>query len=85
MDNTRILAARKAGIYIQARTRSLDEALTAAEVERFTVKGFNTPKTWGDVIKIRIQKQTGGYKVKFPYNSWGDRFPYGSLYDPKVK
>lgn len=73
MDNTRALAARKAGINVKAHVRFADEMLNPAEIRRFTVKGHNTPKTWGDAINIRIQKQTGGF---------GERFPNGSLYDP---
>jgi len=51
MDNTRILAAREAGVEVQATVRQASDKLNPAEVERFTDldKGFH-PETWGETI-----------------------------------
>ena len=81
MDNTRVLAAREAGIDIQANVRNSDELLTSVEISRFSVDGYETPTTWGDAIDIRIQRQ-GEMQGVDP--SWPDQFPNGSIYDPEV-
>lgn len=70
MDNTRISAARDAGIEVQANVRNFDDKLSAAETARFSEpkKGF-IPKTWGEAITGRIDKQSGGFSVNNPYGS----------------
>ncbi|WP_245983350.1 DUF6862 domain-containing protein, partial [Trinickia fusca] len=62
MDNTRIAAAREAGINVQANVRGFNDPLTSEELSRFAKpeKGFN-PKTWGEAISGRIGSQTGGF------------------------
>ncbi|WP_236650488.1 hemagglutinin repeat-containing protein [Photorhabdus laumondii] len=70
MDNTRITAAREAGIDIKANVRSFDDKLTPAESIRFSDprRGLE-PKTWGEAITGRINKQTGGFSKNNPYGS----------------
>ena len=70
IDNTRIRAAREAGIKVEANVRSFDEKLTAAESARFSDprKGFE-PKTWGEAITGRIDKQSGSFSKNNPYGS----------------
>lgn len=68
IDNTRIRAAREAGIDVQANVRPFDSPLTMDEIRRFT-KGSQVPKTWGDAITIRINSQSGGFGVKYPYGA----------------
>ncbi|MBQ0528513.1 VENN motif pre-toxin domain-containing protein [Providencia rettgeri] len=70
IDNTRINAARDADIKVEANLRSFDEKLTAAESARFSDprKGFE-PKTWGEAITGRIDKQSGGFSKNNPYGS----------------
>ena len=80
MDNTRILAAREAGIDVQARVRDYNSPLTLEESRRFKENGV-TPSTWGEVIKLRVEKQ--GTQKGVP-TDWPAQFPYGSLYDPKI-
>jgi hypothetical protein len=75
MDNRRLLAARHAGINVQARVHSMADLLTLDEIKRFRKDGFPDPVTWGDAIRIRIMSQLDG---------WGGRFPNGSLYDPEI-
>ncbi|WP_306807157.1 VENN motif pre-toxin domain-containing protein [Snodgrassella communis] len=70
MDNTRIAAAREAGIDIKANVRNFDDKLSPAEVSRFSDprKGF-VPTTWGEAITGRINKQSGGFSKNNPYGS----------------
>jgi hypothetical protein len=70
MDNTRIPAAREAGIDIKANVRNFDDKLSPAEVSRFSDprKGF-VPTTWGEAITGRINKQSGGFSKNNPYGS----------------
>ncbi|WP_275415315.1 VENN motif pre-toxin domain-containing protein, partial [Snodgrassella gandavensis] len=70
MDNTRIAAAREAGIDIKANVRNFDDKLLPAEVNRFSDprKGF-VPTTWGEAITGRINKQSGGFSKNNPYGS----------------
>jgi filamentous hemagglutinin len=77
MDNTRILAAREASVSIKAKVRDFNTLLTPAEKDRFK-SGNKIPRTWGEAIKIRIEKQ-GQFE-----KGWEINFPYGSIYDPKV-
>lgn len=71
MDNTRISAAREAGIKVNANVRSYNEKLTPSEVERFSdrKRGF-VPQTWGEAITGRINKQSGGFSTNNPYGSY---------------
>ena len=70
IDNTRIAAAREAGIDVKATVRGFDDLLSASEIKRFTIpkKGF-VPKTWGEAITGRINKQTGGFSKDNPYGA----------------
>ncbi|OCG71455.1 hypothetical protein A9G43_05105 [Gilliamella sp. Occ3-1] len=70
MDNTRIAAAREAGIDIKANIRNFDDKLSPSEVNRFSdpKKGF-IPTTWGEAITGRINKQSGGFSKNNPYGS----------------
>ncbi|TNH20988.1 hypothetical protein FHQ27_05620 [Testudinibacter sp. TR-2022] len=80
MDNTRILAAREAGIKIQANVHNYNETLTLEESIRFRVNGV-TPKTWGEAVELRIQRQSS---LRYVPIDWSNKFPYGSIYDPKT-
>ncbi|NVK19631.1 MAG: hypothetical protein HWE30_13105 [Methylocystaceae bacterium] len=55
-DNTRILAAREAGIKVEANVRNYDDPISADMAERFELNG-EKPKTWGEAIKFRIKKK----------------------------
>lgn len=88
IDNTRILAARRAGVEVKARVRSPDEFLTPDEQRRFMQEAppGNIPETWGDAVRNRIQNQGLRKEDKKYYMGelWLHKFPYGSLYDPRI-
>ncbi|GMR16928.1 MAG: hypothetical protein BMS9Abin31_1326 [Gammaproteobacteria bacterium] len=70
MDNTRIHAAREAGVNVKATVRQASDKLTPTEAKRFAIpkKGIY-PKTWGEAINVRINKQTGGFAKSNPSGS----------------
>ena len=81
IDNTRVLAARKVGIDIQANVRGFDEPIVGALRQRtLTVNGV-VPETWGEAAILRINRPL--QNQYFP--GWSQRFQYGSIYDPIVK
>ena len=57
-DNTRVLAASRAGIDVQAVVRNADEAFPAS---RWTAKDGTVPATWGDAVTLRTQQQNRLY------------------------
>lgn len=73
MDNTRITAAREAGVNVEAVVRNFDEPLTRGMQE---ARGWENYSTWGDAISGRIQSQSGGF---------GSTYPYGSPEVPNIK
>ncbi|WP_124431037.1 hypothetical protein [Pseudomonas orientalis] len=66
MDNTRIAAAREAGIDVKARVRGFDDPLTPAIQE---ARGWQNFNTWGEAIIGRINKQSGGFSTSNPHGS----------------
>jgi hypothetical protein len=69
VDNTRVAAARKAGIEVRANIHDYNEPLpNQQQIERFTTKK-GVPKTWGNAVELRIGKQTGGFAKKYPMGS----------------
>ncbi|WNJ95673.1 ParB/Srx family N-terminal domain-containing protein [Vibrio ruber] len=66
MDNTRIRAAREAGIDVEANVRDFNEPLTQ-EIQK--ARGWEDYKTWGEAILARINKQSGGFSEDNPYGS----------------
>jgi len=75
MDNTRVRAAREAGIKVEAREWKMDDPLSQSNKERFEVNDV-TPEIWGEALQLRIQKQ----KPK----RFGNENPYGSHELPKL-
>ena len=73
MDNTRIAAAREAGIDINAKIRNFNDPLTS-EIQK--ARGWEQYKTWGEAIQSRINNQSGGF---------GKQNPNGSNQIPKIK
>jgi RHS repeat-associated protein len=61
LDNTRVLAASRAGVNVQANVRNASDALPANMVERFTTKK-GVPTTWGEAAQLRIGKQSAGWR-----------------------
>ena len=73
MDNTRISAARDAGIDVQANVRGFNDPLPA---DMIATRRFGDAKTWGEALTGRISNQ------KPP--SFGNANPNGSPTPPKV-
>ncbi|MGX5109377.1 hemagglutinin repeat-containing protein [Enterobacter cloacae] len=70
IDNTRIAAAREAGIDVKATVRNYNDKLTAAEMLRFSdPKRGLSPTTWGEAITGRINKQSGSFSKDNPYGA----------------
>lgn len=80
MDNTRILAAREAGVKVEANVHNFNDLLSPKERIRFKQDGVE-PQTWGEAIQLRIRKQATQKGVPM---GWSQRFPNGSIYDVKV-
>jgi RHS repeat-associated protein len=68
VDNTRVLAGHRAGIDVRATIHAADDLLPPEYVERFTTSA-GVPKTWGDAILLRIQKQGAAFRRRYPNGS----------------
>ncbi|MBK3468884.1 hypothetical protein [Pseudomonas sp. MF6776] len=75
MDNTRVRAAREAGINVEAREWKLDDPLSQNNKERFEVNDV-MPDTLGEALQLKIQKQ----KPK----RFGNENPFDSHNPPKL-
>ena len=80
MDNTRVLAAREAGVKVEANVHSYSDPIPESRARSLEYKG-NIPKTWGEAIESRVYKQS---KEGFAPKEWAEQFPNGSIYDPEV-
>ena len=68
IDNTRVVAARQAGIDVQANIHAYDDLLPNEYIGRFTTKK-GVPTTWGDAITLRIGKQDATFRNNNPFGS----------------
>jgi hypothetical protein len=68
-DNTRILAARSAGIQAQARVRDFDAKIGINDATRFKHGQPGNPTTWGEAVQRRINDQSGKFRKATPYGS----------------
>ncbi|WP_228025815.1 RHS repeat-associated core domain-containing protein [Streptococcus ruminantium] len=75
IDNTRVVAARDAGISVQANIHHYTDALPEEFINRFTTKQ-GVPSNWGEAVELRIKNQSK--KIKKSLNT-----PYGSNIQPK--
>jgi len=77
IDNTRVLAARYAGIDVKANVHDFNSSLPSNLVERFTTRNGVAPQTWGNAIMNRIGGQNSIYRNTYPYGSnltgWGGK------------
>lgn len=80
-DNTRILAAREAGIKVKANVRNYEDPISPDQAKRFKLSDETTPSTWGEAIEFRVKRQAEMPGVD---SNWPERFPNGSLYDPTI-
>ncbi|MED1508755.1 T7SS effector LXG polymorphic toxin [Bacillus proteolyticus] len=69
IDNTRVAAAREVGIEVQATIRNYNDPLPANLIDRFTTKK-GVPKTWGEALDLRIQKQKASFRNNNPMGSF---------------
>jgi RHS repeat-associated protein len=70
LDNTRLLAANRAGIDVRASIRGFDDTLPSSAAERFATTKGGVPSTWGDAVINRIGNQNRGYRTANPFGSW---------------
>lgn len=66
MDNTRVMAAREAGIDVKVRVRGYDEPLNSAVQE---ARGWQAYNTWGEAISARIHNQGSMFSAMNPFGS----------------
>ena len=69
IDNTRVVAARYAGIDTHSIIHKFDDILPSEMVERFTTPKGKIPVTWGDAITLRIGNQNKEFRTIYPYGS----------------
>jgi hypothetical protein len=69
LDNTRLLAAHRAGIKVQARVHAFDELLPSGSAGRFTTPKGGAPTTWGEAALNRIGAQNVPYRNRWPTGS----------------
>ena len=69
IDNTRVVAARAAGIDVQTVVHNTDDLLSESLIKRFTTKN-GVPTTWGEAIELRIGKQNSCFRTNNPYGSF---------------
>ena len=69
LDNTRVVAARQAGINVKANVHGYNDPLPSSLIKRFTTpKGV--PETWGDALNLRIGKQNSTFRHTYPSGSF---------------
>jgi uncharacterized protein YukE len=69
IDNTRVLAARQAGIDVSANVHGFDEPLPADMIGRFTTRA-GPVSTWGQAVGQRIGRQNATLRTTYPLGSW---------------
>jgi RHS repeat-associated protein len=69
LDNTRVVSARKSGINVRAKIHSSNDILPNKYIKRFT-RNKRIPKTWGEAVEIRIQKQNGRFRNNNPLGTF---------------
>ena len=80
MDNTRIMAAREAGVKVEANVHNFNDFIPIGRARTLQYEG-KLPKTWGEAIQFRIKRQETQKGVP---TGWSQKFPDGSIYDVKV-
>lgn len=69
IDNTRLLAAKRAGIDVQANVHGFDDPIASELAARFVSRKGVTPSTWGEAIMNRIGGQNSVYRSTYPFGS----------------
>ncbi|HEY9483131.1 MAG TPA: WXG100 family type VII secretion target [Micromonosporaceae bacterium] len=71
IDNTRVLAARQAGIDVSANVHGFDEPLPPDMIGRFTTRA-GPVTTWGQAVGQRIGRQNATLRTTYPLGSWDE-------------
>ena len=71
IDNTRVLAARQAGIDVSANVHGFDEPLPPDMIGRFTTR-TGPVTTWGQAVGQRIGRQNATLRTTYPLGSWNE-------------
>jgi hypothetical protein len=71
IDNTRVLAARQAGIDVSANVHGFDEPLPSDMIGRFTTRA-GPLTTWGQAVGQRIGRQSATLRTTYPLGSWDE-------------
>ena len=71
LDNTRVVAARAAGIDVKANVHGYNDPLPdQATRRRFTTPKGGVPQTWGQAVENRIGKQSSKFRRNNPRGSY---------------
>lgn len=81
IDNTRLLAAREAGIDAKVVIHNYADGMPNASALEYARPNMAVPKTWGEAIQSRINDQKTTF---FQDRTFSEQFKYGTIYDPKV-
>ena len=69
LDNTRVLAASRAGVNVQARIHNATDAIPASISGRFADRAGNIPTNFGEAVLNRIGRQNAGFRRNYPNGS----------------
>ncbi len=69
-DNTRLLAASRAGVRARVIVRDHGELLSQKMVKRFSTPKNLPPQTWGEAIKLRINAGKKLYRTSYPNGTY---------------
>lgn len=71
LDNTRVVAARAAGIDVKANAHDYNDSLPdQATKRRFTTPKGGVPQTWSQAVETRIGKQSSKFRRNYPRGSY---------------
>jgi RHS repeat-associated protein len=70
IDNTRVLAAKNAGIDVKAVVHGANDPIPPDMAVRFTSKTGEIPKTWGEAVNNRINNQNSTYRTTNPNGAY---------------
>lgn len=74
LDNTRVFAAKAAGIDVKANVHDYNDTLPdQATKDRFTTPRGGVPQTWGQAVENRIGKQSSSFRRNNPRGSYNMR------------
>jgi hypothetical protein len=69
LDNTRVLAASRAGINVKANIHNANSPIPANIAGRFKSRSGQVPSTYGEAALNRIGRQNSGFRTNNPLGS----------------